>query len=532
MKGYIACLSGLALLVFSMGCGRSERPEAAIADVEPHAEVDRAISELEQVQMASGTEAMLMEGLEKLAAMTDEEQQRGLLHWLVRQMDLEEGVEPMLVFFSALVAEKEELALAALPALEPVMMEQVPEQWLAILLDPEAPLAVRARGHHAWVRAYGASIPIDVLDSQLDAIMDPEMMAYAPQLFQDLIREVSGHEDPAHVAGVLALLAERGEGHAGLLLPVRMGQAHVLVQQEAWAEAFEHVRMHQDLLGDRNVAHLLVQLMRASANQDPELVEQVTAWGYAQDPELPLTRERFARWHMDQLRESPDVDRLVAVMTRALGHGVAARSLAAPFLWGHFYPVMAEADDAGKRKLQALLFRVRSEVGADTPASIQTGLDTAALDSCFFLEDFAQALEIVDTGIEGYDSDWHLEVREKIEAHLALQEGRPEDAIERFERHIERVRAWSEAVVAPDTGRKIVSDEVIALNERRIGDIRATMEGGEAASAAAYERAARHYRAALEAYHDEVASREIVLQALDSLPAPPAGLIDDAAEAP
>lgn len=516
MKDRIACLLGLVLLGVVLGCGRTEQIGADIE--EPHAVVDQAIADLEQVQQQSGTAAMLTEGLARLAAMPDQAQQEMLLHWLIQHPDLLEEVEPLLVFFSALVETNEELALAAYSGMAYRMMAQEPEQWLALLLDPAAPLSIRARGLQAWIRAYGASAPVALLAGQLDAVLDPAMLAYAPQLFQELVREVSKNEDPDHVAEVLAVLAVRVEEHEGLLLPVRVGQAHLLLRQEAWDDAFAHVRTYRDLLGEREISYLLTQLLRAGAAHDPSLVETITDWAYTTEPEMPHVRERVARWHMDQLRAAPDSERLVAVIERALGHGVPARALAAPFLWGHFYPLMSVSDEAGRRQVQGLLFRIRSETDEDAPSSLRTGLATAALDSCFFLEDFAQALEIVAAGIEGHDDDWHLEVREKIEAHLALQEGRPEDAIERFERHIERVRVWSEPVVAPDTGRKVVADEVIALNERRIGDIRAGMDGGEEAATAAYARAARHYRAALDAYQEDPVSRELVQQALDRLP--------------
>ncbi|MBT3192802.1 MAG: hypothetical protein HN341_09635 [Verrucomicrobia bacterium] len=88
-------------------------------------------------------------------------------------------------------------------------------------------------------------------------------------------------------------------------------------------------------------------------------------------------------------------------------------------------------------------------------------------------------------------------MKDKVGAHLALQEGRPSDAIELFRKHMVRVAAWEAPVVNPENGAKMTREAVLGFNEKRLGDIYIGMDGHAADAGAAYARARDWYQKAL-----------------------------------
>ena len=196
--------------------------------------------------------------------------------------------------------------------------------------------------------------------------------------------------------------------------------------------------------------------------------------------------------------------------------------VASAFLHDLLYPVLATANTEERLEIRDLLITLL-DADAAVSESVRSALETALLDVYFYLEDFRGALARIENGISGYDEDWHAELRNKVGAHLAEQEGRIADAVRYYENHIARVRMWSDALISPEDGRKIVPAEVIALNKRRIGDL--WMSEGEVEKAkAAHEQALRYYELARDAYGDDEASRAQMDEMLAEMAAVAAGL--------
>ena len=131
----------------------------------------------------------------------------------------------------------------------------------------------------------------------------------------------------------------------------------------------------------------------------------------------------------------------------------------------------------------------------DTRNSIRT----MVLDSCFLVEDFDGALKILRAGVAGYDKDWHEMAISKVEAHKALKENRPMDAIKSFRAFMATVEAGKDNEAAdPATGVVHTKPMILGRNAKRIGDIfRDQVKDAEEAKKA-YAEARKYYQEALE----------------------------------
>ncbi len=131
----------------------------------------------------------------------------------------------------------------------------------------------------------------------------------------------------------------------------------------------------------------------------------------------------------------------------------------------------------------------------DTRNSIRT----MVLDSCFLVEDFDGALKILRAGVSGYDKAWHDMAISKVEAHKALKENRPLDAIKSFRTFMATVEAGKDNEAAdPATGVIHTKPMILGRNAKRIGDIYRDQIKDADAAKAAYAEARKYYQEALE----------------------------------
>lgn len=157
-------------------------------------------------------------------------------------------------------------------------------------------------------------------------------------------------------------------------------------------------------------------------------------------------------------------------------------------------PVMVrEMKDIGER----IAPKVQDE---DTKGAIMT----MVLDSCFILEDYDSALALLRAGIHGYDTAWHEMAIAKVEAHKALAEKRPLDAVRHFRAFMATVEVAKEGDAAdPATGVVHTREMILGRNAKRIGDIYRDMAGDAVSAAAAYAEARAYYEKALAAKPDK-----------------------------
>ncbi|MBC8453841.1 hypothetical protein H8D64_02175 [PVC group bacterium] len=190
-----------------------------------------------------------------------------------------------------------------------------------------------------------------------------------------------------------------------------------------------------------------------------------------------------------------DLDLFAVRASRLLDLNLGVSRMASAYK-NYFYKVQKAGSDEQKKTCTELCVRLESL--SSLSDADRKSLVLLRLDGAFYREDFESALELIKSGVPGYDEDWHSEMENKVSAHLALQQGRKQEAIDLFTKHMEKVEAWKTAVVNPENGQRMIKEAVLGFNEKRVGDVFASMEGKATEAEAAYGRATAWYKEALQ----------------------------------
>ena len=139
------------------------------------------------------------------------------------------------------------------------------------------------------------------------------------------------------------------------------------------------------------------------------------------------------------------------------------------------------------------------------------------LDVMFRLDLFEDAAAIIDLVMPGHDQDWHASMKNKILAHLALQQGKKKEALERFTRFLNEYAVTFEKTKDPITGDTITRDMVLALNHKRIGELQAEL-GHSTEAENSFAQARTFYEAALKTVQPETDQAKRLKADRDSMP--------------
>jgi len=115
-----------------------------------------------------------------------------------------------------------------------------------------------------------------------------------------------------------------------------------------------------------------------------------------------------------------------------------------------------------------------------------------ALDGYCILGDYERALQVIEKPLPRMDPAEQAIAVNKIKAHLALQKGNKQEAVERFRAFMDSVKKWTQPEFDPITGMMFTKEMCLGLNASRIGDILLSMNDAAGAQAA-YQEADRYY---------------------------------------
>jgi len=176
-------------------------------------------------------------------------------------------------------------------------------------------------------------------------------------------------------------------------------------------------------------------------------------------------------------------------VARLLDAGVSPTIIQAPFV-RDFRGVIRGGDTNAVRSMIATAEKL-AELSDDARAKDEClGL---ALDGYVTLDDYKKAVAMVDAGFRRDNASWQTVMVPKLRAHLAMEEGRSEEAIRYFR---EFMRAAAAAEESPDSA---MLNKTLGMNAARIGDLwRGAGETTEKAKAATIE-ARDYYTRALNA---------------------------------
>ena len=188
---------------------------------------------------------------------------------------------------------------------------------------------------------------------------------------------------------------------------------------------------------------------------------------------------------------SPDPAAFPPRLSRLLAMSALTPSALSSIYTDHFYDVLDDKDVL--RETHRIGKAIRAQLADPAERSLLSAYD---LDAAFMLEDWDEALRLLEEGIPDRDASWHDMAKTKIRAHKALAAGDRAEAVRLFEAFVERLPDEDQ----PDPVTGIVHSRLLvtADNKARIGDI--WRDGGETGNAlAAYAEAAQFYEKALEA---------------------------------
>lgn len=188
---------------------------------------------------------------------------------------------------------------------------------------------------------------------------------------------------------------------------------------------------------------------------------------------------------------SPDPAGFPARLSRLLAMSSVPPSVLSSIYTEHFYDVLEDKDVL--RETHAIGRAIRAQLDDPADRALFSAYD---LDAAFMMEDWDEALRLLDAGVPDRDAAWHEMARIKIRAHKALAAGDRPEAVRLFEAFVARLPDEDQ----PDPVSGVIHSRLLvtADNKARIGDI--WRDDGETDKAlAAYAEAAKLYDRALEA---------------------------------
>lgn len=247
-------------------------------------------------------------------------------------------------------------------------------------------------------------------------------------------------------------------------LVVRSARIRILARLGEWEAFSALLKDSAGLFGDRDM-HVILSFALPAARGDAALFDSLCALSVECCLDKPASFDYAAgEWIESAARsDKPAIPGRFSVLCGKAPAQSAIVSLYA----GHAY---GNVDDkAFVEGMAGVGRRLLEKASANDDKSV---LSTVLLDYAFILEDYRSALEILKGGIPEYDGTWHKMAIAKVEAHIALSENRPLDAIRHFRAFMEAYSGTGEEEsVDPSTGQIHTKDMVLARNAKRIGDL-------------------------------------------------------------
>ncbi len=311
---------------------------------------------------------------------------------------------------------------------------------------------------------------------------------------------------------VISSVPERSD----LVLLMLVTEGDVLLKQGMLAEVETFLVKNGDKLDDGMTKAMVLKLIRASmAKKDDAMAERLAVASLANGEMKPQTRNAVARTWIQNATDIKNPEAFSKRINAALAGGYPQSQLASVFRDG-FYMVMTSGNSEIQKSCMDLAQKMYGS--NEMSDSARQSIALLLLDGAFYRNDFRAAYELVKGGIPGYDETWHVEMSDKVGAHLALQEKRPADAIALFRKHMERVDGWTEPVINPVNGARMTREAVLGFNEKRIGDIYNGMEGHAEDAKNAYLRSRDWYQKAIAASKEGSIEYKLAVEELEMVP--------------
>ena len=365
-----------------------------------------------------------------------------------------------------------------------------------LIATASLPLPLRTAAWQSRMELYAQAGSVAGVADRVGEIMAGDMASAARTVFATAVSQGMQIADYAGVQALLAAVEARSLWNADLDLFVKLARGELMLAQDKPEAAWALYLALADVIGDSELSRRLPAVLKAAKRLElPELSARTIETAYQRGDVFPLTRDAAAVWAVREAADGGKVDALLAATQTALERGAKVSRFYHGFSRG-FYAMIQKATAEERTAITDLLQRISQAPAVEE--AILGMIASARLDVAFFAQDFKAALAIVEAGVPGFDEKWHEELRDKVSAHIAQQEGRHEDAVALYRKHMARVSAWEQPVINPENNQQMIKEVVLGFNEKRIGDIWSAVPGREGDAAAAYARAREWYGKALE----------------------------------
>jgi hypothetical protein len=367
------------------------------------------------------------------------------------------------------------------------------------------------------MEAYAQAGSVAGVADRVGEIMDGDVASSARTVFATAFSQGMRIADYDGVQSLLAAIEARAAGNADLGVFVQLARGELMLAQEKPEAAWDHYVTQADVIGDHELSRRLPTVLKAAQGLAlPGFSARAIETAYQRGDAFPLTRDAAAVWAVREAADGGRIDALLVATQTALERGAKVSRFYHGFARG-FYAMIQKATAEEQKAINDLLHRISQAPGLEE--AILGMIASARLDVAFFAQDFKAALAIVEAGVPGFDEKWHEELRDKVSAHIAQQEGRHEDAVALYRKHMARVSAWEQPVINPENNQRMIKEVVLGFNEKRIGDIWSAVPGREGDAAAAYASAREWYGKALEILEKDSPEHAEAVAELATVPA-------------
>ncbi len=516
-----AWLSLALIALLAVGCGKSKSDNQPAVKMSPaDTIINAAIEKAETGDMTSAV-AILERGLSELSETSDKGRVFALeLSLLLNQNRLEDAEAR---YLTALSSETEAaLARNTLGFIEDYLAHQPDGHsnvlaWCDRLEQTGLPDDMKTA---VLQNRLSAQLALGLYDDALDLVKSRGW-----SLSDDVARTMCAHYiQTALGAGrfedavkAIELLEGEGANRAGMAALAVASRIDLALAQGQFKPAADLLFGKADTFDDSTSANILDKIVRAalgagkSADVDSIVEQTLTAMA-----DRPGTRAHAARWWLIRARDTGDldlaVDRLEKLNAMELPPGVLASGINAVSQM-----VLEPATSTGAvTRLLDFIAGLKPRITEETDTSILAGVQ---LDGSFRTEDYAGLVKVLESGVPGHDAVWHDTMINKVKAHLALKEGRTDEAVERFRGFMASIAAQKdEGYRDPVTDERVTKPMILGYNARRIGDI-LTAANRPADAAKAYEEAKDYYREALKGFTENDPETKTVNKILEELDA-------------
>lgn len=343
---------------------------------------------------------------------------------------------------------------------------------------------------------------LGVAESAMRKVDAPSALDLARRVF-DTLSDAGCKSEAGEIPAMIERVVPASAEQKGLLCDLRLA---LLVREGRIDDALRLFRAEVPVIPDGNLIAGMNLLSGHLPDKGDALSEEIMSSCVLRGG----VREAAARHWIRMVRDRKDVPgmgaRLISLRDKGFAEGFIANQMDG---------IYSEFLGAGDAKAMAPVYGMFDAMMKESKdLNFKKRAAGYLLDMGFFLEKYAESLALVESDLFKDDERVMTGVlAAKIKAHLALQQGRVDEAVQHFREFMGLIsKQMVEREMDPLDGTWVTGDMVMGLNSRRIGDILA--KAGRAEEAArAYGEARAHYEKALIAFPDKESRENKKIQA-------------------